>query len=357
MKLSSQMTERPGDLETGFSSDEINKTHAVLSKFPTGSQVSLAKVIDGRPYFYGAINRDGDIDSIDNAHHIFDIGSVAKVLTSALLAQSVVEGKLCLDDDIAPYLGIALRGDAKISFRQLSNHTSGLPRLPPGLVWNALFKNSDNPYKDFDESSLLNYLQHQLKQKKTDKSRYSNLGAGLLGYTLSRINQCSFEALLQKELCGPLELNSTTTERTKSRDKLVIGQDKKGKQIPFWDTASLTGAGGIYSNVTDLTTFLLANFAPSNKALQIQQQLTHEINKQVSVALGWLFIRPLSESSQPFYWHSGGTSGFSSHLLMNSETKSGLVLLSNISSMYLLKGRHLENLAFSLFKNTQTARS
>ena len=336
-----------------FTAEETVEIREALNKFPAGSQISIVKVIAGHPYFCGLFKKENEIILCDNKNLVFDIGSAAKVFTCALLAQHVAEGKFGLNDDIASHLGITLNGNAVISFKQLANHTSGLPRVPPELVWQALFKGADNPYKDFDDVRLLDYLQYKLKQKKKEKCRYSNLGVGLLGYTLSHTNQCSFEGLIQQYLCDPLALTSTTTNRNTVRNQLVIGQNKKGKKVPFWDCSALTGAGGIYASTFDLAKFIIANFDESNQAFQIQRQLTYKINKQVSIALGWLSITSPERPEAPFFWHNGGTSGFSSQLMMDISNKSGLALLSNISSMYLIKGRVLENLAFKLFENTR----
>ncbi len=355
MNLSPELVENLKNHNLYFATEEIKKVHDVLNKFPDKSQIALAKIINGQPYFYGAIKQDNIINSASNANAIFDIGSVAKVFTSALLAQCVLNGKLSLDDNIDQYLDVSLKNSAKISFKQLATHTSGLPRLPPGLFWEALFKNSDNPYKDYSETRLLELLQYILKQKKVGKFRYSNLGAGLLAYVLSQINNCSYEELIQDSLCKPLQLNLTTTNKEQIKKQLVIGQNKKGKEVPFWQLNSLTGAAGIYSNVNDLAKFIIANFDKSNEAFSLQHKINDQINSKLSIALGWLSIVPKTDEHAHYLWHNGGTAGFSSEILMDVQNRNGLVLLSNISAMHIIKGRLLGNLASELFKNIETA--
>ena len=351
MNLTPTLVEISRNDTPAFNKEEINIIHVVLNKFPANTQVSLAKIINGQPHFYGAIKRDGIINLVSNTDAIFDIGSVAKIFTSAILAQNVLSGKISLDDNIDQYLGLKLNNNSSVSFKQLATHTSGLPRLPPGLFWEALFKNSDNPYKDYSEARLLEFLQYKLKPKKIGTLKYSNLGVGLLGYILSQINECSYEDLIQDFLCKPLQLNCTTTKRKKVKGPLVMGQNKKGKEVPFWQLNALTGAGGIYSSVSDLVKLIVANFDESNPAFALQHQVNHQVNAKLSVALGWFSVGQQTAEHSPYLWHNGGTAGFSSQVLMDVKNKNGLVLLSNISAMHLIKGRLIGNLAKELFEN------
>jgi CubicO group peptidase (beta-lactamase class C family) len=73
---------------------------------------------------------------------VFEIGSVTKVFTALLLAIAVQRGEARLDDPVSEHLPdgsrVPRRGDGEITLLDLATHTSGLPRLPPGLLWRAL---------------------------------------------------------------------------------------------------------------------------------------------------------------------------------------------------------------------------
>ena len=64
--------------------------------------------------------------------------SVTKVFTALLLAIAVQRGEARLDDPVSEHLPdgsrVPRRGDAEITLLHLATHTSGLPRLPPGLL-------------------------------------------------------------------------------------------------------------------------------------------------------------------------------------------------------------------------------
>jgi CubicO group peptidase (beta-lactamase class C family) len=59
----------------------------------------------------------------------FEIGSITKTMTAALLASLVGDGVLTLDDEIGRWLDAGPNGN--ITLEQLATHTSGLPRLAP----------------------------------------------------------------------------------------------------------------------------------------------------------------------------------------------------------------------------------
>src|SRR5208283_3954350 len=66
----------------------------------------------------------------------FEIGSITKVFTSLLLAESERAGKVSRDDPVTKYLKVPATPEGRarldqITLLMLATHTSGLPRLPP----------------------------------------------------------------------------------------------------------------------------------------------------------------------------------------------------------------------------------
>ena len=80
---------------------------------------------------------------------VFEIGSVSKVFTSALLADLVERKVVALDDPIKKYLPPAVKvpshGGREITLAHLATHSSGLPRMPA----NFAPKDPKNPYADY----------------------------------------------------------------------------------------------------------------------------------------------------------------------------------------------------------------
>src|SRR5690606_3515037 len=198
-----------------------------LKGFPDGTEVAFAFIEDGEVRYYG-VARDGDsLRLSDNREKVFEIGSISKVFTSTLLANFVLEGKVKLDDNIGDHLEVPVKDDTRITFRSLANHTSGLPRVPSNLFFLA---SPDNPYKDYDESKLESYLGEHLSLSSSAgvKSEYSNLGVGLLGYTLEKVSGEDYQSMLESYIFTKYGMVNSTTRRDDIADKLVAGMNGWG---------------------------------------------------------------------------------------------------------------------------------
>lgn len=314
-----------------ISAASIDSIGAVLSFYPNQTQLSIAFLEDSSARFYGAFRHRDTLRTIKNADNVFEIGSLSKVFTAALLADLVLNSPVSLDDPVQDHIEFALHGNPGFTLRQLANHTSGLPRIPPGLYWDSIW-NMDNPYRNYDESELREYLSAdlELEFEPGTRYRYSNLGVGLLGYVLSRVTGRSYEELLEIRLFRPLGMESSTTERAQVDRKLVTGLDKRGNATPYWNLASLKGAGAILSTAEDLAKFGIANLDQQHPAFQLQHKTTFTIDDRMDIALGWHILK--QPSGEQYYWHNGGTGGFRSSMTLHLPSRTGIIVLSNISA-------------------------
>lgn len=316
--------------------------------FPNNTQLSIAIINNGKVCYYGVKKVSDTISTIDNQKSVFEIGSISKVFTSTLLANFVIDGKIKLDENINDYLKPPFNNDTKISFINLANHTSGLPRLPTNLDLSKV--NPENPYKEYKEKELEEYLTNQLELPNKGKYQYSNLGAGLLGYTLSKIENASFESLLQNKIFSKYDMKNSTADINKIKGNLVIGLNNEGVEVPNWDLSVLAGAGGILSTTEDLSKFVIAQFNTSNKALKLTMHKTFVINEKRDIGLGWHILK--SKSENLWYWHNGGTGGYSSSMVFDKKIQNGIIVLSNVSAFNLNMG-NIDKLCFELMKTLE----
>ena len=149
---------------------------------------------------------------IPDAHSIFEIGSITKVFTALALADMAEEGLVSLDDPVEsllPGVAVPTRGGRVVTLADLASHTSGLPRLPPGLLRKAR-NDPANPYASFSDEDLESSLgRTRLRRKPGTRFRYSNFGAGVLGHALALRCGCSYEQLIRERVCEPLGLDDT----------------------------------------------------------------------------------------------------------------------------------------------------
>ena len=320
---------------------------AETKEFPNNTQLAIAIISNGTPNFYGIKREKDTIFTIENHDNVFEIGSISKVFTATLLADLAINKQLDLEDNITDYLEWPLKDGIEITFKQLSNHTSGLPRLPTNLLLDSV--DMQNPYKDYDESMLKQYLtkELQLNQNPGEKSEYSNLGVGLLGYILSEIDNTSYENLLQTKICSKYTMGHTTTNRNQIRSQLIIGLDENGIETPNWDLNVLVGAGGILSSVADLSKFAQAHFNDSDQILSLTRKPTFSLEpNKAEIGLGWAIHKNIGKT---LIMHSGGTGGYRSNIVLNMANKNGVIILSNLSAFH-KNNMNIDNLGIRLLE-------
>ena len=333
-----------------FTAQDIASIHNMIDTFPVSSQVAIAKIDGESAEHFGVVKTQAGIETIQNEHAIFEVGSISKLFTSSLLAQSVCDKRIHLDDPIQGQLGFPLKNNANITYKELATHTSGLPSIPLALLLRIVFGSKKNPYRDYDENTLLDDLKNNINLKKKGVLRYSNLGAGLLGYVLAKMAGKSYEDLLQQQLFTPLNMPNTTTNRELIQNKLVLGLDKKGRVTNNWDLNVLAGAGAVLSSTHDLSKFMIANIKNELDYLRLQRQHIYHKGKN-SMGLGWFILKNHIPNSDEVYFHNGGTGGYRSSMVLNMEKGQGIVVLSNISALYMFKNTKVDNLAFKLLEN------
>ncbi|SVB36864.1 uncharacterized protein METZ01_LOCUS189718 [marine metagenome] len=316
--------------------------------FPNHTQISIAIIKDGKVNYYGINNKNDTILTVNNQKSVFEIGSISKVFTSTILANFVIDEKINLNDNINGYLKTSFNNDTEISFINLANHTSGLPRLPSNLDLTKV--NPENPYKEYKEKELEEYLTKHLELLNKEKYQYSNLGAGLLGYTLSKIENTTYENLLQNKIFSKFNMYNSTSDINKIKGNLVKGLNNEGNDVPNWEFSVLAGAGAIFSTVEDLSQFAISQFDNSNKELKLTRKKTFEVNENMDIGLGWHILK--SQSKNFWYWHNGGTGGYSSSMVIDENTKNGIIILSNVSAFNPNMG-NIDKLCFELMKTIE----
>lgn len=319
-----------------------------LRYYPNQTQLSIAFIDDTSAVFYGAIRTADTVQTIDNKKRVFEIGSLSKVFTSTLLVNLVHHNKLMLNKPIQAYLDFPLNDSLQVSFLELANHTSGLPRIPSGFIRESLW-HMDNPYKDYNEKKLRDYMSNRMEPDHEPGStfQYSNIGAGILGYVLTRIEGPSYEEMLQRKVFQPLKMRHSTTQRAFVNGKLVAGLSKRGKTASNWDLGAIPGAGAILSTSEDLAKFGQANFDRDNEILKLQREKTFSISKKMDIALGWFILK--RDSTTKWYWHNGGTGAYRSSMVLDVGNRKGVIVLSNISAGH-SHAAQIDSLSYSLLR-------
>lgn len=312
-----------------------------IQSFPDNTQLSIAIIDKDSIRYYGVIKHSGNWKTVNNKDKIFEIGSISKVFTATLLSALVREHKIVLDSPIHSFYSFPFKDKTPISFKSLANHSSGLPILPANLDTSDL----SNPYKNYDARSLRDYLENHLSLNPSKTYRYSNLGMGLLGYTLGLSQHSTLEQLLQQYIFTPYHMPHTFTNP--HHLSIVPGLDAEGKSTPNWNFDVMSGAGGILSTAEDMAAFAHAQWDTSDIILQQTRIPTLSIHKNMRIGLGWHILS--TDYGKTLHFHNGGTGGYRSAMALACADKKGIIILSNVSAFH-PDEEHIDDLCLDLIK-------
>jgi CubicO group peptidase (beta-lactamase class C family) len=335
--------------DSTYSNIELVKL--LIKGFPDETQLSIALVKDTMVNYLGFIKEKESLSYVNNNNSVYEIGSITKIFTTYLLADFASNHILKLDDSIDNILPYKLhsysKSEEKITFKTLANHTSGLTRDPVNYDFS---KYPNNHFAGYSYELLDDYLKNSMEiySEPGERYDYSNLGMGILGYLLEYISSKKYEQLLQEKICVKFNMTSTTTDRKKIADLIVTGQDVNGKKTPNWDLNSMVAAGGILSNVVDLSKFAIANFS-SDTILKLQRTITYQ-TKDEQYALGWNAFKFGDNHAISGFCHGGGTGGYSSFFVLDVNNKLAVIILTNVSAFFPDNGK-ISILGFELLRN------
>jgi CubicO group peptidase (beta-lactamase class C family) len=287
----------------------------------------------GKAEVYGFGNGPGG--KPPNGATLYELGSITKIYTSLLLADSIQRKEVALDTPVSELLppGITMptRDGIAVTLAHLALHVSGLPRLPPHVAANV---QAPDPYAKYDDNTLYQDLLHtELEHKPGEAVVYSNFGSGLLGFVLGRKIGGGYGKALQTRILAPLGLNDTfLTVPASAAARRAQGTTDDLQPTPPWTFDALAGAGALVSDVNDQLLLLdneLDAAAGSKQGMHGAMRLTQEPQLQNAVGdnegLGWQI------DATGRYWHNGGTGGFHSFIGFDPKTRRAIVVLASTS--------------------------
>ena len=271
-------------------------------------------------------------------HTRFEIGSVAKTFTAAMLADFARKG---LVDPAAPAQAFyndmipgqvrlpVFPGSPGLTLMELAVHASGLPR-DPGNLPKAGCRYSRRAMRAYLASLK------SLPGPPGAAYAYSNLGYGVLADVLALVCRApDYQTMLTGFLAeAKLSLPDTGVVSGDGKDELAAGHGPNGARasdcLKSWP--ALDGAGAMYASLDDMLTWLRFNLgltaSPKNDLLPALHKPRMETDFGAA-GLGWQMRRLVSYPEEAMIFKNGGTKGFRCHLSFLAGEKAGVVVLSN----------------------------
>lgn len=287
--------------------------------------VTVGIIKDGQ-MTYEVYGEDAKI--LGQTEYRYEIGSVTKTMTAALIARAVQEKKLSLTDTIDKYLELPA-GKAYPTIESLLTHTSGLDWLY--FEWSMLpylVHPEKNPFRGITgEDVLQEYGRTKLEEGKEYEYEYSNYGFALLGLVLEKVYDMDYTSLLNEYLKDSLGMENT----------YISNGDADFDGNWTWESGdAYISAGAAVSDITDMLLYADAQLSGDSVF-----DMCHQPLKQIHVSdkwdrmggfgmdeigMGWMI-----DSENGIVWHNGATGTHTSYLGFCPEKNTAVVVLSNLS--------------------------
>ena len=248
-----------------------------------------------------------------DSNSVFAIGSVSKQFTAVMILLLEDQGKLKVEDQVSKYLKeFQPKTFENITIAQLLNHTSGLNDSGSGLL-----------------------------SKPGTKFNYSNKGYRYLGQLIEKISGKKYGENAKELFAKAGMKHSSTSDLFVNHhfSSAYLGNSSRFQEVEnmpkrLSNSEISVGAGGVLSTVSDLHQW---NFALYNgrilKPESLRKFMTNstENNHPILGKVGYGFGIMMNERKPGSYFHTGYVKGSPSLNIYYPETKTSVVILSNIA--------------------------
>ena len=271
---------------------------------------------------YGFQNKKENIPNTANT--VYQIGSITKQFTSAIILQLVEKQKMTLQDRLSKYIPDYPKGDS-ITVENLLTHTSGIYNYTED--GNFMKNSSERPIA---RDSLMNLFKNKpLGFSPGTAWTYSNSGYILLGIIIEKVTHKSYFQVVRENIFEPLEMRHTGFDFTnlKSSDKAIGYSGEFSTPVGIVDSSVSFAAGSIYTTVGDLYKWDQALY--TNRIISqslLQKAFTPY---KVNYGYGWVIN---TEYNKKVTEHGGGITGFVSFILRVPDDQICIIAFSDLPS-------------------------
>jgi CubicO group peptidase (beta-lactamase class C family) len=326
---------------TGFAQDISSKLDTLISTWSKLNKFNGSVLVAKNGAIllnkgYGYRNAAGKV--LNNEQSIFQLGSITKQFTAAVILKLQEEKKLNTSDKISKYFPGYPKGDS-ITIQHLLTHTSGIYNYTNdgNFMANEITKNKSR------EEMMALFTDKPLDFSPGTSWNYSNSGYSLLGYIIEAVTKKSYEDAVRMYIFTPLQMTHSGFDFThlQSPDKTTgyfMLDDKKAVSAPIVDSTVSFSAGAIYSTTGDL--YLWHKALEQNTILSKEQQEKAFTPVKNNYGYGWVID---SIERKRRVGHGGGIPGFVTKESRVPEDDVDIILLSNASD------RSLDDITKSIY--------
>lgn len=275
--------------------------------------------------------RDASIGAMNDATSIFQVGSITKQFTAAIILQLERENKLSLSDKISKYFPGFPRG-GEITIEHLLTHTSGIYNYTNDRDF--MLNGVTIPHSRDQMIAL--FRDKPLNFEPGSKWDYSNSAYVLLGFIIEQASGKTYEQNIRQRIFQPLEMASSGFDFTHLNDTRkatgYFALSNPPEAAPIVDSTVAYSAGAVYTTVTDLYKWDRALY--TDKILDAASKKRSFTPFKNKYGYGW----SIDSLHQRFsVAHGGGIHGFSSFILRFPDDDAVIIAIDNSGSSSVAK--------------------
>ena len=287
------------------------------------ARITVGIIQDGQASFtvYG---ENGQI--LPEEKHVYEIGSLTKTLTAAMIGRAVTDRRIRLDDTIDAHLPLP-EGNSYPTIMELLTHTSGYSAYYFATPMIGNFFAGRNSFNGISRDMVLTKAKGLDMNRESYGFTYSNFGYAALGLVLEAVYDQDYTVLLNDYVQKDLGMTATK----------ISEQD--GDLGNYWDwqeNDAYLSAGAVTSNIEDMLRYAQMQLDTDSPFAQCHQSLkvinaSSESYQMMGIHMDEIGMAWIIDKENGFIWHNGGTGHYNSYLGFSPETETAVVILSNLS--------------------------
>ncbi|MDO5446143.1 MAG: serine hydrolase domain-containing protein [Eubacteriales bacterium] len=261
--------------------------------------------------------------------HTYEIGSLTKTFTAALIDKAIREGKISLNDTVDCYLSLPAR-DNYPSIEELLTHTSGYKGYYFQSPMAENFIKGRNDFYGITKDEVLHKIGSLDMKKDSYGFNYSNFGYSVLGLVLETVYDTDYTTLLNEFAQNELGLSSTRIS------------DQTGDLGNCWAWKpgdAYMAAGAITSDIEDILHYARIQLEDDSYFRECHHPLksidaSSARYRSMGINMDEIGMAWIIDDENGVVWHNGGTGDYNCYLGFKPETGDAVIILSNLSPNY-----------------------
>jgi CubicO group peptidase (beta-lactamase class C family) len=272
---------------------------------------------------YGMANLEWDVPNTPTTK--FRLGSITKQFTAAAILLLEERGKLKVDDRVKSYLPDSPMAWDRITIFNLLTHSAGIPNFTSSPDYNTIKLSARSA-----DAAVAAFRDRPLDFGPGEEMRYSNSGYLVLGAIIEKVSGQTYEKFVADNLFAPAGMTDSGYDSNsaiiKRRASGYVRTPAGFTNAGYLHMSIPHAAGALYSTTHDLLKWEQALFAGRivSKA-SLDRMITPFKN---NYALG---VTSADVNGRRVIAHGGGIDGFNTHLAYYPESRTTVIVLSNVN--------------------------